>query len=105
MHDPTTPDPQSAPDHTPAPLPDGQDGAAGHEAAAELVEKVIAWYSQRILAERRAGAAPEALRELAARRQACVEDRDRLEDADAKETARLAALYAARLKDLESPAS
>ncbi|MFE7958656.1 hypothetical protein [Streptomyces sp. NPDC057413] len=104
MHDPATPDPQSAPDHTPGQLPDGQD-AAGHEAAVELVEKVIAWYSRRILAERRAGAAPEALSELAAQRQACVEDRDRLEDADTKETARLAALYAARLKDLESPSS
>ncbi|MFI1839766.1 hypothetical protein [Streptomyces olivaceoviridis] len=104
MHDPATPDPQSAPDHTPGPLPDGQD-AAGHEAAVELVEKVIAWYSQRILAERRAGADPQALSELAARRQACVKDRDRLQDADAPEAARLAALYAARLKDLESPAS
>ncbi|MCO8308778.1 hypothetical protein [Streptomyces sp. RKCA744] len=105
MHDPATPDPQSAPDHTPGSLPDGQDGAAGHEAAVELVEKVIAWYSRRMLAERRAGAAGETLSELAARRQACLEDRDRLEDADARETARLAALYAARLKDLESPAS
>jgi len=105
VHDPATPDPQSAPDPTPDPSQGGQDGAAGHETAVELVEKVIAWYSQRLLAERRAGADPQALGELAARRQACVEDRDRLQDADARETARLAALYAARLKDLESPAS
>ncbi|MER5201173.1 hypothetical protein ACWD3J_47410 [Streptomyces sp. NPDC002755] len=101
MHDSAIPDPQSAPEDTPGPPPDEQDGAAGHEVAVELVEKVIAWYSRRMLAERRAGAAPESLSELAARRQACVADRDRLEDADAAETARLAALYAARLKELQ----
>ncbi|MGV9761478.1 hypothetical protein ACWDUC_37540 [Streptomyces tricolor] len=105
MHDPATSASQSAPDPTPGPLPDGQDGAAGYEVAVELVEKVIAWYSQRMLAERRADAAPETLSELAARRQECVEDRDRLQEADAPEVARLTAFYAARLKDLESPAS
>lgn len=64
---------------------------------------MIAWYSSRILAERRAGAAPEVLRELTMRRQACVKDRDRLEDTDAQETARLFALYTARLKALKEP--
>jgi hypothetical protein len=63
---------------------------------------VIAWYSHRMLAERRAGAGPEVLGKLASRRQACVEDRDRLEDADPQEVARLAALYTGRLKDLKS---
>ncbi|WP_327311754.1 hypothetical protein [Streptomyces sp. NBC_01243] len=102
MHDSATPDhdPQSARDQTGEPSPDGRTSNVG--TAAELVDKVIAWYSHRMLAEQRAGAGPEVLRELAARRRACVEDRDRLEDANGQETARLAALYAALLKDLKS---
>ncbi|MFF3558252.1 hypothetical protein ACFYXL_33115 [Streptomyces tsukubensis] len=94
----------------PAPAPGGFDPAepVGYEAAVEAVGGVIAWYSSRILAERRAGATPEALRELALQRQACVKDRDRLQDADARETVRLFTLYTTRLADLKergSPAS
>ncbi|MER7050108.1 hypothetical protein [Streptomyces jumonjinensis] len=94
----------------PAPAPGGFDPAdpVGYEAAVEAVGGVIAWYSSRILAERRAGATPEVLRELTLQRQACVKDRDRLEDADSQETARLFTLYTARLKELKergSPAS
>ncbi|MFE7110804.1 hypothetical protein ACFU98_16240 [Streptomyces sp. NPDC057575] len=102
MHDSATPDrdPQSARDQAGEPSPDGRNSNVG--AAAELVEKVIAWYTRRMLAERRSGAGPEVLSEPAARRRVCVEDRERLEDADAQETARLAALYAALLKDLKS---
>ncbi|KOU01342.1 hypothetical protein ADK86_12395 [Streptomyces sp. NRRL F-5755] len=69
--------------------------------AEEVVGQVIAWYSQQIRAERRAGAAPQRLEDLAARRQACVEDRHRLEEAAPEEAARITALYAARLKELE----
>lgn len=112
MHDPATPDPHPAPDRAGGQPPDdGLDGAADHEVAAdyevavELVGQVIAWYSQRILAARRAGASPQTLSELIAQRLECVQDRDRLEDADAQETARLAALYAARLKELQTPGS
>ncbi|WP_436961295.1 hypothetical protein [Streptomyces sp. SudanB182_2057] len=109
---PATPDPPPAPDRAGGQPPDdGLDGvvdyevAADHEVAVELVGQVIAWYSQRILAAWRAGATPEALSELIAQRLECVRDRDRLEDANAQETARLAVLYAARLKELQTPGS
>ncbi|MEU7088002.1 hypothetical protein [Streptomyces achromogenes] len=105
MHDPSTPDPHSAPDRAGAQPPDDELDGAGYEVAVELVGQVIAWYSQRILAARRAGADPRALEELMAQRMECIRDRDRLEAADAQETARLAALYAARLKELQTPGS
>ncbi|MEN2424336.1 hypothetical protein AABB02_40325 [Streptomyces rimosus] len=101
MHDTATPgpDPHPAQDPAGAQPPDG----VGYAVAEEVVGRVIAWYSQRIQAERRAGAAPQRLEELIARRQACVEDRHRLEEADPEEVARITALYAARLKELEVP--
>ncbi|KEF04809.1 MULTISPECIES: hypothetical protein [Streptomyces] len=101
MHDPTTPgpDPDSAQDPAGAQPPDG----VGYAVAEEVVGRVIAWYSQRIQEERRAGAAPQRLEDLVARRRACVEDRHRLEEAGPEEVARITALYAARLKELEVP--
>jgi hypothetical protein len=48
---------------------------------------------------------PQTLEELMAQRMEYIRDRDRLEAADAQETARLAALYAARLKELQTPGS
>ncbi|MCL3998204.1 hypothetical protein [Streptomyces lavenduligriseus] len=106
MHDPATPDPHPAPDRAGGQPPDDDlDGAADHEVAVELVGQVIAWYSQRIFAARRAGASPQALNDLIAQRLECVRDRDRLDTADPQETARLAALYAARLKELQNSGS
>uniref|UniRef100_UPI003F491BB7 hypothetical protein n=1 Tax=Streptomyces achromogenes TaxID=67255 RepID=UPI003F491BB7 len=112
MYDPATPDPHPAPGRAGGQAPDdGLDGAADyevaadHEVAVELVGQVIAWYSQRIFAARRAGTDPQILSELIAQRLECVRDRDRLDTADAQETARLAALYAARLKELQDPGS
>ncbi|MEU7160364.1 hypothetical protein [Streptomyces chrestomyceticus] len=98
MHDSATPgpDPQNAQD----PAGAGPPGGADYGMAEEVVGQVIAWYSQRIWAERRAGAAPQRLEDLVARRQACVEDRHRLEEAAPEEVARITALYAARLKEL-----
>ncbi|MFJ1751278.1 hypothetical protein ACIOJD_34375 [Streptomyces sp. NPDC088116] len=105
VHDPANPDPTPDPGQDPAgaSLPDHPDADAG-ETATELVEWVIAWYSQHILAERRAGAGPQRLKELIAQRQACIADRDQLTDGDAdvQEVARLTAVYAARLKELRS---
>ncbi|MFI2241219.1 hypothetical protein [Streptomyces chrestomyceticus] len=100
MHDPATPgpDPQNAQDSDES----GPPGGADHGMAEEVVGQVIAWYSQRIREERRAGAAPQRLEDLVARRQACVEDRHRLEEAAPEEVARITALYAARLKELEA---
>lgn len=63
----------------------------------------MAWYSRELLAERRAPHPdPERLEHLLARRQECVRDRERLEEADGEEAARITASYAARLKELEA---
>ncbi|OIJ95386.1 hypothetical protein [Streptomyces colonosanans] len=92
MHDPASPSSSSEP----------ADGVSP-QAPADVVEEVMAWYSRAILAERRAPHSdPERLEHLLARRQECVRDRARLEEADAEETARITASYAARLKELEA---
>ncbi|MEV7617075.1 hypothetical protein [Streptomyces sp. NPDC089799] len=66
----------------------------------------MAWYTRELLAERRAPHPnPERLEHLLARQQECVQDQARLREADAEETARITALYAARLKDLEANGS
>ncbi|MFF0486811.1 hypothetical protein [Streptomyces sp. NPDC004435] len=92
MHDPASPSSSSEP--------------AGPQAAADVVEEVMAWYSRAILAERRASHSDrERLEQLLAQRQECVRDRARLEEADAEETARIAASYAARLRELGATGS
>ncbi|MBE1603085.1 hypothetical protein [Streptomyces stelliscabiei] len=70
-------------------------------ATAGLLTQVLARYAQLIQAERRGGSDPRRLDELLAQQRACVQDRARLPEADAEEVARLAALYAARLKELQ----
>lgn len=101
MHDPASP---SSPDQQspsePTPGPDG-DTAIGYEVAREIVGNVIAWYSRALLLARRSDE-QERLEELKAQRQKCVEDQQRLKDAGPEETARIAADYAARLKELEA---
>ncbi|MEU1628292.1 hypothetical protein ABZ746_23770 [Streptomyces sp. NPDC020096] len=101
MHDsasPSSPDPQ--PPSGPASGPHG-DNAVGYEVAYELVGNVIAWYSRALLLARRSGD-QQGLEELKAQRQACVEDQHRLKDATPEETARIAAVYTTRWKELES---
>ncbi|MEV6682695.1 hypothetical protein AB0N09_38400 [Streptomyces erythrochromogenes] len=82
--------------------PSGQAGGADYENALETVGQVVTWYTERILAERRAGGSEQRLEELMARRRACLEDQARLEDADAEETARIATVYDAVLNELET---
>ncbi|MFD5412428.1 hypothetical protein [Streptomyces nojiriensis] len=76
--------------------------AVSPQVAADVLEEVMAWYTRELLAARRAPHPdPERLEQLLARRQECVQDRERLEEADGAETARITALYAARLKALK----
>ncbi|WP_370424254.1 hypothetical protein AB8O64_36485 (plasmid) [Streptomyces sp. QH1-20] len=87
----------------PSSSPEPADPAAAYQAASDAVAQVIAWYSQQLLAERRSPApAPERLNRLIAEHAQCVRDRAGLEDAAPAEVARIASLYAARLKELEA---
>ncbi|MEU3602275.1 hypothetical protein ABZ714_26685 [Streptomyces sp. NPDC006798] len=89
-------------DPVPPSDPAGPVGDAGLGAALATVDLVLAWYTRRILEERRASTAdPRRLAELLARRTAGVRDRNRLAEADPAEVARLGRLYAERLKELE----
>ncbi|GAA1924230.1 hypothetical protein [Streptantibioticus ferralitis] len=97
MHDPTSPSSNS-----PQPSPGGPADTGGYETAVETVGLVIAWYSRQILAERRSDTPdPERLEQLMAQQRACVQDQRRLEEAGPEEAARITAVYAARLKELE----
>ncbi|MCY0954246.1 hypothetical protein [Streptomyces sp. H27-S2] len=70
--------------------------------AADVVRDVVTWYSTQIAAERRAPVPDDdRIEELNAGRQAALEDQRRLGTADPQETERIAALYAARLKELK----
>lgn len=90
---------------SPEPSQHGPDGS-DYEVALDVVGLVIAWYSERILAERRSGTQDaERLEQLIAQYQSCVEDRERLEDASGEETARIRAAYEALLDRLESTKS
>ncbi|WP_239567513.1 hypothetical protein [Streptomyces sp. G44] len=72
------------------------------QAAEKLVQQVSTWYSQQIIAERRAPA-PDAqrLKHLTDLLAACAADRQALEDAEADEIDAIAARYAARAKEFE----
>ncbi|WP_331767833.1 hypothetical protein [Embleya sp. NBC_00896] len=96
MHDPA---PDDAP-HTSPEVPDRSE-TADHEGGSETVGQVIAWYTERILAETRA-AAPDTgrLARLRAERQACVSDRRELKYADPDRAAEITALYDARFREL-----
>nr|WTA00811.1 hypothetical protein OH820_35270 [Streptomyces sp. NBC_00857] len=89
---------------TPAPdfsgLNDSDDGS--EQQAMDLVRDVVTWHNTQIAAERRAPVPDEdRIEELTAGRQAALEDQRRLDTADRQETERIAALYAARLKELK----
>ena len=78
----------------------GLDGG-DEQQAADLVRDVVTWHNTQIAAERRAPVPDEdRIEELTAGRQAALEDRRRLDTADPRETERITALYAARLKEL-----
>ncbi|MEV7980863.1 hypothetical protein [Streptomyces sp. NPDC086519] len=78
-------------------------GGGEDQHAADIVQEVVHWYTEQIAAERRAPLPDEErLAQLTAGRTAAYQDLQRLEDADSEEEDRLAALYAARLRELES---
>ncbi|WP_327328680.1 hypothetical protein OG735_41150 (plasmid) [Streptomyces sp. NBC_01210] len=77
-------------------LDDGEE-----QQAMDIVRDVVTWYNTQLAAERRAPVPDEErIEELQAARQTALEDQQRLGTADTEETARIAALYAARLKEL-----
>lgn len=70
--------------------------------AVDIVQEVVHWYTEQIAAERRAALPDEdRIAQLTADRMAAYQDLERLDDADPAEEDRLAALYAARLRQLE----
>ncbi|WP_031522665.1 hypothetical protein [Streptomyces sp. NRRL F-5123] len=71
--------------------------------AADAVRAVLNWYTARIVAGRRAPVPDEEqIAQWTADREATFADLDRLPHADPAERSRLAELYAARLRELES---
>ncbi|MEU4955211.1 hypothetical protein [Streptomyces lavendulae] len=86
---------------TPSPDFSGLDGGDEQDAV-DVVRDMVTWYSTQIAAERRAPVPDDdRIEELNADRQAALEDQRRLGTADLQETERIAALYAARLKELK----
>ncbi|MGK5548674.1 hypothetical protein ACSNOH_28660 [Streptomyces sp. URMC 127] len=99
MHDSASPSP--SPDRRPSSGPAaGGDSTARSATAHEIVDAVLARYTQQLLPVRRSGD-QQRLQELMTRRQECLKDQQRLKDAGPEETARIAADYADRLKKLE----
>ncbi|WP_239010436.1 hypothetical protein [Streptomyces sp. 769] len=84
------------------PIPDFSHLDGGEEQQAlDAVQEVVSWYNTQIAAEHRAPVPDEErIEELKAARQAALDDQQRLETAGPQKTARIAALYAARLKEL-----
>ena len=101
MHDPAFS--PSSPDEPPRPgqAPGSGGENPGYEVAHEIVGSVVAWYSRALLLARRSGD-QQRLEELKTQRQECVEDQHRLQDAEPKEIARIAAEYATWLRELEA---
>ncbi|MCQ8194639.1 hypothetical protein [Streptomyces rugosispiralis] len=84
------------------PSPDSPHLEGGEEQQAlDTVQEVVNWYNTQIVTERRNPVPDEErIEKLKTDRQTVLEDRKRLETADPKETAQIAARYAARLKEL-----
>jgi hypothetical protein len=82
--------------------PDFSGLEGGEEQAAEdAVQEVVNWYNTQIIAERRAPVPDEErIEELKAGRQAALADKAQLATADPEEAGRIAAVYAARLREL-----
>ncbi|EST18108.1 hypothetical protein [Streptomyces niveus] len=83
------------------PSPDFSQLDGGDEQQAmDAVQKVVAWYNKQIAAAYRAPVPDEErIAELKAAREKATGDQARLESAGPEETARIAAAYAALLKD------
>ncbi|GGT54511.1 hypothetical protein GCM10010271_67980 [Streptomyces kurssanovii] len=83
-------------------IPDFSGLEGGEEQqAADIVRDVVLWYSTQLAAERRAPVPDEdRIEELKQARQAVLADQAQLATADPEEAARIAAVYAARLKVL-----
>jgi hypothetical protein len=80
----------------------GLEGGEGPQAVDD-VRAVVNWYTEQITGERRAPLPDDdRIAELTAQRKAAYADLRRLEEAGPQERERLAALYAARLRELES---
>ncbi|WP_217214275.1 hypothetical protein [Streptomyces sp. AC550_RSS872] len=71
------------------------------QAAQDAVQEVVNWYNTQIIAERRAPAPDEErIEELKASRQTALADQAQLATADPEEAEQIAAVYAARLREL-----
>ncbi|MEU5583091.1 hypothetical protein ABZ791_36460 [Streptomyces huasconensis] len=74
------------------------------QAAEEAIQEVVNWYNTQLLAERRAPVPDEErVEELKVGREAALADQAQLATADAEESGRIAAVYAARLRELKEP--
>ncbi|MCQ8772097.1 hypothetical protein [Streptomyces telluris] len=79
----------------------GLDGGAEQQAF-DIVRDVVSWYNAQIASERRSPVPDEErVEQFKAGRQAALDDQARLEAADPQQTAQIAAVYAARLKELK----
>ncbi|MFE5711972.1 hypothetical protein ACFQ7J_14285 [Streptomyces sp. NPDC056501] len=84
-------------------IPDFSGLEGGEEQAAEdVVREVVNWYNVQLLAERRAPVPDdERIEELKAGREAALADQAQLVTADPEDAARVAEVYATRLKELK----
>ncbi|MDX3310582.1 hypothetical protein ACWGH3_02760 [Streptomyces sp. NPDC054884] len=83
--------------------PDFSGLAGGEEQQADdIVREVVGWYNAQIIAERRAPVPDdERIEALKAGREAALADQAQLATADPEEAAQIAAVYAARLRELK----
>jgi hypothetical protein len=73
-----------------------------YQAAEEAIQEVVNWYNIQLLEERRAPVPDEErIEELKAGRGGALADGAQLATADPEDAGRIAAVYAARLKDLK----
>ncbi|WP_069772224.1 hypothetical protein [Streptomyces sp. LUP30] len=79
----------------------GLDGGEDQQAD-DIVREVVGWYNAQIIAERRAPVPDDdRIEALKAGREAALADQAQLATADPEEEARIAAVYAARLRELK----
>ncbi|WP_327340944.1 MULTISPECIES: hypothetical protein [unclassified Streptomyces] len=91
------------PDDSDAPDFSGLEGGEGGQAE-DAIQEVVSWYNTQITTQHRAPVPDEErVAELKAARTAALADRAQLATADPEEAARIAAVYAARLKELTEP--